>query len=102
MEYIRDSEKIPRCENCGRVIRPGVTLYGEMLDSLVMSEATRQVEQAEVLMLMGTSMESEVFSIKCFEGSKIVLIHNEETLMDEKADLVIIDEPKNVLPRLGF
>ena len=70
MEYIRDSKKIPRCESCGRVIRPGVTLYGEMLDSTIMSEATRQVEQAEVLMLMGTSMESEVFSkyVRYFEG----------------------------------
>ena len=32
------------------------------------------------------------------EGSKIVLIHNEETLLDEKADLLIYDEPKNILP----
>ena len=104
MEYIRDSKKIPRCESCGRVIRPGVTLYGEMLDSTIMSEATRQVEQAEVLMLMGTSMESEVFSkyVRYFEGKKLVIIHNEEHFMDEKADLVIIDEPKNVLPKLGF
>ena len=104
MEYIRDSVKIPRCESCGRVIRPGVSLYGEMLDSSIMSEATRQVEQAEVLMLMGTSMESEVFSkyVRYFEGKKLVIIHNEEHFMDEKADLVIIDEPKNVLPKLGF
>ena len=104
MEYIRDCEKIPRCENCGRVIRPGVSLYGEMLDSSIMSEATRQVEQAEVLMLMGTSMESEVFSkyVRYFEGKKLVIIHKDEHFMDEKADLVILDEPKNILPRLGF
>ena len=104
MEYIRDCEKIPRCENCGRVIRPGVSLYGEMLDSSIMSEATRQVEQAEVLMLMGTGMESEVFSkyVRYFEGKKLVIIHKDEHYMDEKADLVILDEPKNILPRLGF
>ena len=89
---------------CGRVIRPGVSLYGEMLDSSIMSEATRQVEQAEVLMLMGTGMESEVFSkyVRYFEGKKLVIIHKDEHYMDEKADLVILDEPKNILPRLGF
>ena len=65
---------------------------------------TRQVEQAEVLMLMGTSMESEVFSkyVRYFEGKKLVIIHKDEHFMDEKADLVILDEPKNILPRLGF
>lgn len=104
MEYIRDSRKIPICESCGRVIRPGVMLFGEMMDSFLMSEATRQVEQAEVLILAGTGLASEVFSkyVRYFEGRKLVIIHKDAHFMDEKADLVIIEEPKNILPRLGF
>lgn len=104
MEYIRDSKKIPRCESCGRVIRPGVMLFGEMMDSGLMSEATRQIERADVLLLLGTGMNSEVFSkyVRYFHGRKLVIIHKESKLMDEKADLVILDEPKNVLPKLGY
>ena len=37
-----------------------------------------------------------------FIGRQERFTFNEEHFMDEKADLVIIDEPKNVLPRLGF
>ena len=64
----------------------------------------KRFEKSDVLLLLGTSLSSDVFRnyIKCFEGSKIVLIHNKEKLMDEKADLLIYDEPKNVLPKLGF
>ena len=104
MEYVRDSGKIPRCESCGRVIRPGVMLFGEMMDSTLMSEATRQIESAEVLLLLGTSISSEVFSkyVRYFEGSKLVIVHREPHDLDERADLVILDEPKNVLSKLGF
>ena len=33
MEYLRDAKGIPACESCGFPIRPGVYLYGEMVDS---------------------------------------------------------------------
>lgn len=50
MEYIRDSKKTPRCRNCNNVVRPGVTLYGEQLDSHLTSLAATEVEKAEVLL----------------------------------------------------
>ena len=104
MEYVRDSGKIPRCEDCGRVIRPGVMFFGEMMDSTLMSEATRQIESAEVLLLLGTSMDSDVFSkyVKYFDGGKLVIIHKNHHDLDEKADLVILDEPKILLSKLGY
>ena len=79
-------------------------LFGEMMDSTLMSEATRQIESAEVLLLLGTSISSEVFSkyVRYFEGSKLVIVHREPHDLDERADLVILDEPKNVLSKLGF
>lgn len=104
MEEIRDGEKIPRCAECGRVIRPGVLLFGEMMDSQVMSEASRQIERAETLILLGTTMESEVYSkyIDYFEGNHLIIIHKERHHKDQKADLVFIDAPENVLTKLGF
>ena len=104
MEYIRDSEKIPRCTNCGTVIRPGVKLFGEMMNSTIMSEASRQIEQAEVLLLLGTAMNSEVYSkyINHFEGRYLVVIHEEAHFMDDKADLVILGQPRQILKQLQF
>ena len=88
MEYIRDSKKTPRCRNCNNVVRPGVT----------------EVEKAEVLLLLGTKLSSDVYSnyVKFFEGEQIVVIHEKEHYTDCKADMVIYDQPGKVLSNLGY
>ena len=104
MEYIRDSKKTPRCRNCNNVVRPGVTLYGEQLDSHLTSLAATEVEKAEVLLLLGTKLSSDVYSnyVKFFEGEQIVVIHEKEHYTDCKADIVIYDQPGKVLSNLGY
>lgn len=104
MEYIRDSKKTPRCRNCNNVVRPGVTLYGEQLDSHLTSLAATEVEKAEVLLLLGTKLSSDVYSnyVKFFEGEQIVVIHEKEHYTDCKADIVICDQPGKVLSNLGY
>ena len=104
MEYIRDSKKTPRCRNCNNVVRPGVTLYGEQLDSHLTSLAATEVEKAEVLLLIGTKLSSDVYSnyVKFFEGEQIVVIHEKEHYTDCKADMVIYDQPGKVLSNLGY
>ena len=39
LEYIRASKKVPLCEDCSRVIRPQVALFGEMMDSQLMTRS---------------------------------------------------------------
>lgn len=69
-----------------------------------MSEASRQIEQAEVLLLLGTAMNSEVYSkyINHFEGRYLVVIHEEAHFMDDKTDLVILGQPRQILKQLQF
>lgn len=104
LEYIRDCKKVPYCEECHSVVRPCVALYGEQLDSRLTSQAASEVEKADVLLLLGTTLASDVYSnyVKFFEGSQLVIIHEREHFTDAKADLVIYDAPKNVLPKLGY
>lgn len=102
MEYIRDSQKVPVCEKCKRVIRPGVFFYGEMMDSTIMSEASRQIESAETLLLLGTALDSEVYRqyVRHFAGKYLIIIHKKPHYLDEKANLVFLDDPKNILSKL--
>lgn len=104
MEYIRDCKKVPYCEQCSSVVRPDVALYGEQLDSRLTSHAASEVEKADTLLLLGTTLASDVYSnyVRYFEGSHVVIIHEKEHFTDSKADLVIYDAPKNVLPKLGY
>lgn len=48
---------VPRCERCGGVIRPAVTLFGEMLPCGVWERGMSLVEDAEGLVAIGTSLE---------------------------------------------
>ena len=104
MEEIRDAKGVPHCRKCNSVVRPLVSLYGEMIDSRVMTRTTEEIGRADVLLLLGTTMQSEVFSnyIRYFNGKALVIIHKESHFSDKGADLVILDEPGRVLDQLGY
>lgn len=99
LDYIMQAKTIPRCEHCHSVVRPLVSLFGEMVDSQVMTRATVEMEKAELLILLGTNMNSELFSnyIRYFDGKEIIIVHQRAHFLDKQADLVFIDEPQNVL-----
>lgn len=102
LDYIKESKKVPLCEECGAVIRPQLSLFGDMLDSAVISRATEEIEKADVLLILGTTLDSEVFGnyFKYFEGSKMILIHENVNRKDKNADLVIYGTPGQVLAQL--
>lgn len=104
LDYVMNSRKVPICEKCNVPVRPMVSLFGEMVDARLLARAVDEIEKADTLLLLGTNLDSEVFSsyFRYFEGRNLVIIHQREHYMDAKADLVIIDQPKNVLPQLLF
>lgn len=103
MEFIKNCKRVPYCEACHSVVRPDVALFGEQVDSRLTSKVAMEVEKAEVLLMLGTTLTSEVYSnyIRFFEGKELVIIHEKEHYSDGKADLVIYDMPKNVLPKIA-
>ena len=104
VEYILKAKRVPICETCNVPVRPLISLFGEMIDSQKMTKATVEIDKADTLMLLGTNIDSEVFYqyIKYFKGNRMVIIHQKAHFKDRTADLVIIDQPKNVLPKLGY
>ena len=102
MEYIKSTNKVPTCDECGAVIRPQISLFGDMIDAHLIALTATEIEKADVLLILGSSIESEVFSsyIKYFNGSKLVVIHKDSHLKDKYADLLFYDQPANVIPKL--
>lgn len=84
---------VPKCQVCGHIIKPEVVLYGEALDMQVMQKAITRIEQADVLIVGGTSLVVYPAAglLQYFKGSQLVLINRSSTSMDEQADLVIHD-----------
>lgn len=104
MEQMRDSKKVLLCDKCDIPVRPQVSLFGEMVDSRLMTKTSNEISRAEVLLLLGTSLDSDVFVnyVKYFTGRWLVIIHPRRHYLDDKADMLILDYPKNVLPKLGY
>lgn len=89
-EYIRDSEGVPKCP-CGGIIKPDVVLYEEGLDDAIVRAAVRQLQQAELLIIAGTSLTvyPAASLLRFFRGRHIVLINRDATPLDNQADLVL-------------
>ena len=90
LDYIRNSDGVPRCE-CGGLIKPDVVLYEEGLDNDTVTEAIKCISEAEVLIIAGTSLVVYPAAglIDYYRGHKLVLINKSETGRDSMADIVI-------------
>ena len=89
--YIKTSDGVPRCAKCGGLIKPDVVLYEEGLDQNVINGAVSAIQQADCLIIGGTSLVVYPAAglIDYFSGDKLVLINKSPTSRDRMADLVI-------------
>lgn len=90
LDHILESDGIPRCE-CGGVVKPDVVLYEEPLNNAVLSFAIDYIQNAETLIIGGTSLVVYPAAglINYFNGDNLVLINKSETPYDDVASLVI-------------
>lgn len=79
-----------KCE-CGGIVRPDVTLYGEMLNEDVTAEAIREIKKADTLIIAGTSLTvyPAAYYLNYFTGKHLIIINETPTSQDGSAELVI-------------
>ncbi len=77
--------------DCGGIIKPDVVLYEESLDQTTLQKAIHYIQNAEMLIIGGTSLTVYPAAglINYYRGKKLVLINKTVTPMDGQADLVI-------------
>lgn len=96
-------ETIPKCE-CGGLIRPDVTLYGENLPNDAVNGAVEAISNADMLIIGGTSLKVYPAAnyISYFSGRHLVVINREkiQVLMNEDTDLIIVDSLGNVFSEI--
>ena len=97
-----NSEGIPKCK-CGGVIKPDVTLYGEMLPDKDYMGGLLAISKADMLIVCGSSLTVYPASgmIDSFDGKYLVIINNSKTPYDAKANLVINDNLSKVFTELN-
>lgn len=89
-EYMLHAEGVPTC-SCGGRIKSDVVLYEEGLDMTVMARAIQAIQDADMLIIGGTSLivYPAAGLIDYYRGNKLVVINMSVTSQDKNADLVI-------------
>lgn len=101
-EYILNSKGVPKCDDCGGIIKPDVVLYEEGLDNSTVNGAVNAIMNADCLIVAGTSLTVYPAAgfIRYFSGDYFVLINRDATPMDNRADLVIREKVGQVLSKI--
>ena len=91
LEYVLKETGIPKCSRCSGMVRPDVVLYGEPLDPVVWEKAEKAIEQADCLIVVGSSLTVYPAAglVQYFRGRKLVIINKQATPFDDMADLVL-------------
>jgi NAD-dependent deacetylase len=87
----RAQDGVPRCEDCGRALKPDVVLFGEMLSQPSLERARELCEAADVLLCVGSSLEVHPVAglplLTRASGGRIAILTQGPTPLDELADV---------------
>lgn len=102
LDYVLSQDGVPRCETDGEIVRSGIVLYEESLDNDVISNSIDAIENADLMIVVGTSLVVYPAAgfIRYFKGKNLVLINKDKTPYDNSADLVINDDITKVVKKL--
>jgi NAD-dependent deacetylase len=103
LEQVMDSpDNVPRCPDCGGIIKPDVVLYEEELDHAVLMGAVEAIAAADLLIIGGTSLTVQPAAslVTYFQGRHTVLLNGDPTPYDHQADLIITDRIGGVMDRV--
>ena len=100
--YVKASNGVPKCDECGGVIKPDVVLYEEGLDSGILSAAVKAISEAQVIIVGGTSLVVYPAAglIDYFRGEEIVVLNKGATRQDDNANLIISEPIGEVLGQI--
>jgi NAD-dependent deacetylase len=84
---------VPACPNCGRILKPDVVMFGELLPEAAIARATQLASQAGVLLVVGSSLEVYPVAGLPLEtlaaGGALAIVNRGSTPFDARASVTI-------------
>ena len=102
-ELMSSKEIVPRCPDCGSLIKPDVVLYEEALDEQVLYGAVEAITNADLLIIGGTSLTVQPAAqlVSYFRGKHAVMLNMDPTPYDHMADFRIGEPIGEVMNRVA-
>ena len=101
---VEAGEPAPRCRRCAGSLKPATTLFGEALPPEVLSRANAAVEQCDLLLAVGSSLEVEPAAslprVARATGARLIVVNRNATPLDDIANVVVRGEIGAILPAL--
>ncbi|MCD7822607.1 MAG: NAD-dependent protein deacylase [Oscillospiraceae bacterium] len=91
-----------RCPDCNKIVRSGAVLYEEPLDNDVVTKALYYIQNADVLIVAGTSLAVYPAAgfINYYRGSKLVFIEKNPEVTNPRADYTLHGKAGEILDAL--
>jgi NAD-dependent deacetylase len=84
---------VPRCPRCGRVLKPDVVMFGELLPAAAMARAEQLARDAGVLLVVGSTLEVYPVAGLPLEtlanGGRLAIVNRGSTPFDGRASVVV-------------
>ena len=105
IDDLLEAGEVPRCPECGGVLKPNIVLFGEQLPTGAIELAFEQANQADVLLVAGSSLEVTPASMiprTAYEsGADVIVVNLTPTYIDRVAEVVIRADVAEALPRIA-
>jgi NAD-dependent deacetylase len=95
---------VPRCPHCGRVLKPDVVMFGELLPEAAIERAFALAHEAALLLVVGSSLA--VYPVAGLpqatleSGDTLAIVNRTPTSYDADAATILRDDAGVVLPRV--
>ena len=90
---LAEGQEVPKCQVCAGILKPNIVFFGEMLPEGVFEAAVQRAENADLLMVIGSTLivypAAEIPARAHRSGAKLVIINLSPTPMDYEAAVLI-------------
>jgi len=97
-------EDVPKCRECGDLMRPAVVWFGEMLPPEALQAAQEATEHCDLMLVVGTSGLVQPAASFAYwaknNGAKIIEVNLEPTPISSIADVSLLGKSGEILPQL--
>lgn len=104
LEQCLEDGRVPSCPDCRGVLKPNVILTGEQLPAKAMLAARKALRQSDLMLIAGTSLAggpaSSLVDSAYLQGSKLIIVNQTPTLLDNVAEVIIHADVATVLPAI--
>lgn len=105
LEDLLATERLPHCPNCDGILKPDVVLFGEQLPEDVFAAAMQHIQQADLMLVAGSSLEVAPvsrFPMDVYRNTgHLIVVNLTPTYVDDVADVVIHDDVAEALPHVA-